>query len=83
MYFNSYIDLAWLDFWLDCCMRVTYEKLLVHRVTRPLRGSVSCGSGWSVPCVSIQLTLSQTFELFDSTTHLVCSESAQQLFPLA
>jgi hypothetical protein len=22
-------------------------------------GSVSCGSGWSVPCVSIQLTLSQ------------------------
>ena len=34
--------------------------VLVHRVTRPLRGSVSCGSGWSVPCVSIQLTLSQT-----------------------
>ena len=33
--------------------------VLVHRVTRPLRGSVSCGSGWSVPCVSIQLTLSQ------------------------
>ena len=32
---------------------------IVHRVTRPLRGSVSCGSGWSVPCVSIQLTLSQ------------------------
>ena len=30
---------------------------LVHRATRPLRGSVSCGSGWSVPCVSIQLTL--------------------------
>ena len=30
--------------------------VLVHRVTRPLRGSVSCGSGWSVPCVSIQLT---------------------------
>ena len=29
--------------------------VLVHRVTRPLRGSVSCGSGWSVPCVSIQL----------------------------
>ena len=24
-------------------------------------GSVSCGSGWSVPCVSIQLTLSQYF----------------------
>ena len=34
--------------------------VLVHRVTRPLRGSVSCGSGWSVPCVSIQLTLSQS-----------------------
>ena len=33
--------------------------VLVHRVTRPLRGSVSCGSGWSVTCVSIQLTLSQ------------------------
>ena len=32
---------------------------VVHRVARPLRGSVSCGSGWSVPCVSIQLTLSQ------------------------
>ena len=36
--------------------------VLVHRVTRPLRGSVSCGSGWSVqyctvPCVSIQLTV--------------------------
>jgi hypothetical protein len=31
----------------------------MHRATRPLRGSVSCGSGWSVPCVSIQLTLSQ------------------------
>ena len=33
--------------------------VLVHRVARPLRGSVSCGSGWSVPCVSIQLSLSQ------------------------
>ena len=33
--------------------------VLVHRVARPLRGSVSCGSGWSVPCVSIQLTLLQ------------------------
>ena len=33
--------------------------VLVHRAARPLRGSVSCGSGWSVPCVSIQLTLSQ------------------------
>ena len=32
--------------------------VFVHRVARPLRGSVSCGSGWSVPCVSIQLTLS-------------------------
>ena len=32
--------------------------VLVHRVTRPLRGSVLCGSGGSVPCVSIQLTLS-------------------------
>ena len=33
----------------------------MHRATRPLRGSVSCGNGWSVhvPCVSIQLTLSQ------------------------
>ena len=29
------------------------------RHKRPLRGSVSCGSGWSVPCLSIQLTLSQ------------------------
>ena len=29
--------------------------------SRPLRGSVSCGSGWSEPCVSIQLTLSQIF----------------------
>ena len=36
-----------------------FTGVLVHRVTRPLRGSVSCGSGWSVPCVSIQLTLSQ------------------------
>ena len=39
-----------------------------HRVTRPLRGSVSCGSGWSVPCVSIQLTLSQSFH-FDTRGH--------------
>ena len=37
-----------------------FTGVLVHRVARPLRGSVSCGSGWSVPCVSIQLTLSQT-----------------------
>ena len=36
-----------------------FTGVLVHRVTRPLRGSVSGGSGWSVPCVSIQLTLSQ------------------------
>ena len=34
--------------------------MLVHRVA--LRGSVSCGSGWSVPCVSIQLTLSQKWK---------------------
>ena len=39
--------------------RQQFTGVLVHRVTRPLRGSVSCGSGWSVPCVSIQLTLSQ------------------------
>ena len=38
--------------------------VLVHRVARPLRGSVSCGSGWSVPCVSIQLTLSQLFHCY-------------------
>ena len=32
------------------CVLVCCEcGLLVHRVTRPLRGSVSCGSGWSVP----------------------------------
>ena len=37
--------------------------VLVHRVTRPLRGSVSCGSGWSVsPCVSIQLPLGSTLK---------------------
>ena len=28
------------------------------------RGSVSCGSGWSLPCVSIQLTLSQHSQLW-------------------
>ena len=30
---------------------------VVHRAARTLRGSVSCGtgSGWSEPCVSIQL----------------------------
>jgi hypothetical protein len=35
--------------------------VIVHRATRPLRGSVLRCSGWSVPvpCVSIQLTLSQ------------------------
>ena len=37
-----------------------HRGVLVHRVTRPLRGSVSCGSGWSVPYVSIQLTLAQS-----------------------
>ena len=41
--------------------------VLVHRVARPLRGSVSCGSGWSVPCVSIQLTLSQQTQLHTTT----------------
>ena len=35
-----------------------FTGVLVHRVARPLRGSVSCCTGWSVPCVSIQLTLS-------------------------
>ena len=45
--------------------------VLVHRVTRPLRGSVSCGSGWSVPCVSIQLTLSQTGILTGVLVHRV------------
>ena len=48
--------------------------VLVHRVTRPLRGSVSCGSGWSVPCVSIQLTLSQ----FKSNTRPSLYEEARQ-----
>ena len=35
---------------------------------------VSCGSGWSVPCVSIQLTLSQTrsIQLTLSQTRPVC-----------
>ena len=45
-------------------MQLTFSQVwIVHRVTRPLRGSVSCGSGWSVPvpCVSIQLTLSQVW----------------------
>ena len=27
--------------------------VLVHRATRPLRGSVSCGSGWSVHLVCV------------------------------
>ena len=43
--------------------------VLVHRVPRPLRGSVSWGSGWSVPCVSIQLTLSQSVASEYSLTH--------------
>ena len=42
--------------------------LPVYRGTRPLRGSVSCGSGWSLPCVSILLTLSQLFTV--PGTHL-------------
>jgi hypothetical protein len=45
-------------------MQLTFSQVwIVHRVTRPLRGSVSCDSGWSVPvpCVSIQLTLSQVW----------------------
>ena len=43
-----------------------HQRFIVHRVTRPLRGSVSCGSGWSVPCVSIQLTLSQRNRVIDA-----------------
>ena len=35
---------------LACVVELTFSQM---------RGSVSCGSGWSVPCVSIQLTLSQ------------------------
>ena len=45
-------------FWICCFVSHAVVNL---KVTRPLRGSVSCGSGWSVHvfCVSIQLTLSQ------------------------
>ena len=51
------VDVVWLE-WGSGSLKIL-TGVLVHRVTRPLRGSVSCGSGWSVPCVSIQLTLSQ------------------------
>ena len=47
------------------CQKAGHSACKVHRVTRPLRGSVSCGSGWSVACVSIQLTLSHSFH-FDT-----------------
>ena len=29
------------------------DGVLVHRATRPLRGTVSCGSGWSVHLVCV------------------------------
>ena len=45
--------------------------VLVHRVARPLRGSVSCGSGWSVPCVSIQLTHAQNFSNRNSSLVMI------------
>ena len=54
-------DVVWLEWGVGAGSLIILTGVLVHRVTRPLRGSVSCGSGWSVPCVSIQLTLSQTF----------------------
>ena len=40
--------------------------VLVHRVTRPLRGSVSCGSGWSVPCVTTQDSLGRSVVFCDA-----------------
>ena len=43
----------------DPILNILENPRRVHRAARPLRDSVSCGSGWSVPCVSIQLTLSQ------------------------
>ena len=51
--------------------------VLVHRVTRPLRGSVSCGSGWSVPCVSIQLTPSKLSGVRDGVNEeeVICGGS--------
>ena len=45
------------------CFVTVCLSVLVYRAKRPLRGSVSCGSGWSVPRVSIQLTLSQYFQI--------------------
>ena len=50
------IDVVWLGRGVGAGSLKILTGVLVHRVTRPLRGSVSCGSGWSVPCVSIQLT---------------------------
>ena len=50
----------WLEWGVGAGSLIILTGVLVHRAARPLRGSVSCGSGWSVPCVSIQLTLSQT-----------------------
>ena len=52
------IRVVWLDGGGAGSLKIL-TGVLVHRVARPLRGSVSCGSGWSVPCVSIQLTLTQ------------------------
>ena len=53
------IDGVWLGRGVGAGSLKILAGVLVHRAARPLRGSVSCGSGWSVPCVSIQLTLSQ------------------------
>ena len=69
-------------------LKILTGVLEVHRVARPLRGSVSCGSGWSVPCVSIQLTLSQDIGLsstlglwleFRSETGLILSTFTAQI----
>ena len=43
---------------------------------RPLRGSGSCGSGWSVPRVSIQLSLSQVYAFTSTGTQLAPPDCA-------
>ena len=66
-------DVVWLEWGVGAGSLIILAGVLVHRAARPLRGSVSCGSGWSVPCVSIQLTLSQTLiQLTLSQTLIVC-----------
>ena len=42
-------DVVWLGQGVGAGSLKILAGVLVHRAARPLRGSVSCGRGWSIP----------------------------------